>query len=70
MKEVVWTDEEVELKTLDEKEEVCWAAQTDFRGLLGVRRMDKVPKARVRELCGVMNRVMKRIEGILRCISQ
>ena len=30
------------------------AAQMDsLRGLLGIRRMDKVPNERIRELCGV-----------------
>ena len=29
------------------------AVQIDnFRGLLGIRRMDRVPNARMRELCG------------------
>ena len=31
----------------------------NLRGLLGIRRMDKVPKARIRELCGVMKGWMK-----------
>ena len=32
-----------------------WAVKMDnFRGLLGIRRMDKVPKVRIRQLCGVM----------------
>ena len=31
------------------------AVQVDnLRGLLGISRMDKVPNARIRELCGVM----------------
>ena len=31
------------------------AEQMDnFRGLLGIRRMDRVPNAQIRELCGVM----------------
>ena len=25
----------------------------NFKGLLGIRRMDRVPNARIRELCGV-----------------
>ena len=29
----------------------------DFRDLLGVMRMDKVPNARIRGLCGVMKGV-------------
>ena len=39
----------------------------NLRGLLGIRRMDKVPNARVRELCGVTEGVDERIdEGVLR----
>ena len=39
----------------------------NLRGLLGIRRMDRVPNARIRELCGVTKRVDERIdEGILR----
>ena len=34
----------------------------NLRGLLGVRRMDKVPDARIREMCGVMKRVDERID--------
>ena len=43
------------------------AIQMDnIRGLLGIRRMDKVPNARVRELCRVMKSVNERIdEGYL-----
>ena len=39
----------------------------NLRGLLGTRRMDKVPKARIRVLSGVAKCVDKRIdEGFLR----
>ena len=39
----------------------------NLRGLLGMRRMDRVPNARKRESCGVTKRVDERIdEGILR----
>ena len=43
------------------------AVQMDnFRGLLGIKRMDKVPNAKIRQLCGVMKGVDKRIdEGVL-----
>ena len=33
-----------------------------LRGLLGIRRMDKVPNAHIRELCGVTKRVDDRID--------
>ena len=39
----------------------------NHRGLLGIRRMDKVLDARIRELCGVTKEVDERIdEGVLR----
>ena len=39
----------------------------NLRGLLGIRRMDRVPNARIRELCGVTKEVGERIdEGVLR----
>ena len=39
----------------------------NLRGLLGIRRMDRVPNARIRELCGVMKGVNEKIdEGVLR----
>ena len=43
------------------------ALQIDnFRGLLGIRRMDKVPNAWIRQLCGVTKGVDEKIdEGVL-----
>ena len=36
------------------------AVQMDnLRGLLGIRRVDKVPKARTRKLCGVTKGLMR-----------
>ena len=45
-----------------------WAVQMDnLRGLLGIRRMDKVPNKRIRRLCGVTKGMDKNIdEGVLR----
>ena len=38
----------------------------NLRGLLGIRRMDRVPNAQIRELCGVKKDLDKRIdEGVL-----
>ena len=38
-----------------------------YRGLLGIRRMHRVPNARIRELCGVRKDLNKRIdEGVFR----
>ena len=44
------------------------AIQMDYlRGLLGIKRMECVPNARVRKLCGVRKGLDERInEGILR----
>ena len=43
------------------------AVQMDnLRGLLGIRRMDKVPNGRIRQLCGKTNGVNEKIdEGLL-----
>ena len=39
----------------------------NLRVLLGIRKMDKVPNERIRELCGVKNGLGKRVdEGVLR----
>ena len=44
------------------------AVQMDnLRGLLGIMRMDRVPNARIRELCGVKKGLDERIdEGVFR----
>ena len=34
--------------------------------MLGIRRMDRVPNARIRELCGVKKGIEKIDEGVLR----
>ena len=42
----------------------------NFRGLLVIRRMDRVPNAQIRELCGATKGVGKRIdEGVLRWLG-
>ena len=39
----------------------------NLKGLLGIRRMNRIPNAQIRELCGVTKRVDERIdEGALR----
>ena len=52
---------------MKEKSSTTRAEQMDnLRGLLGIRRMDRVPNARIRELCGVTKGVEERIdEGVL-----
>ena len=37
----------------------------DIRGLLGVRRMDRIPNARIKKLCGVMNGVDEKAWDVL-----
>ena len=38
----------------------------NLRGLLGIRRMDKIPNASIRKLCGVKKGLEERIdEGVL-----
>ena len=42
----------------------------NLRGLLGIRRMDSVPNARLREFCRVKKGVDERIdEGVLRWLG-
>ena len=42
----------------------------NLRGLLGIRRMDRILNARIRELCGVGKGLDERIgEGILRWLG-
>ena len=45
-----------------------WAVQMDnLKRLVGIRRIDKVPNARIRKLCGVKKGVDEKIdEGVLR----
>ena len=41
--------------------------ENNFRGLLGIRRMVRIPNAQIRELCGVRKSLDERIdEGVLR----
>ena len=43
-----------------------WAVQLDnLRGLLSIRRMDKVPNAWIRQLCGVTKGVDEKIDEIV-----
>ena len=37
----------------------------NLRGLLGIRRMNKVPNAQIRQLCGVMKGVDKKIDEVV-----
>ena len=50
----------------DERSRVGAVQMDNLRRLLGVGRMDKVPNARMRELCGVRKDLDERIdEGVL-----
>ena len=50
----------------EERSRIRAEQMDNLRGLLGIRRMDRVLNARIRELCGVMKGVDKRIgEGVL-----
>ena len=53
---------------MEKKRPLIRVVQMDnLRGLLGIRSMDRVPNARIRELCGVTKGVDERIgEGVLR----
>ena len=42
----------------------------NFRGLLGIRRMDRLPNAQIRELYGVKKGLNERIdEGVLQWLA-
>ena len=50
-----------------EKSRVRDVQMDNFRGLLGIRRMERVPNARIRELCRVKKYLDERIDaGVLR----
>ena len=50
-----------------ERSKVRDVQMDNLRKLLGIRRVDKVPNARIRELCGVKKGLDERIdEGLLR----
>ena len=50
-----------------ERSRIRAVPMNNFRGLLAVRKKDKVPNARIRELCGVTKGMDEGVdEGILR----
>ena len=52
---------------VNERSKVGAVQMDNFRGLQGIRRMDRVPKTRIGGLCGVTKGVDERIdEGVLR----
>ena len=49
-----------------ERSRIRTVQMDNLRGLLGIRRMDRVPNACIRQLCKVMKEVDERIcEGVL-----
>ena len=42
----------------------------NLRGLLGIRRMDRVPNVQIRELCGLRKRVDERIDDCLAILKE
>ena len=50
----------------EERSRIRAVQMDNLRGLLGIRRMDKVLNAQIRQLCGVMKGVDEKIdEGVL-----
>ena len=50
-----------------EKSRIRALQMDNLRGLLGIRRMDRIPNVWIRELCGVKTGIDERIdEGVLR----
>ena len=45
-----------------DRSKITAVQMNNLRGLLGIRKMDRVPKARIRELCGVTKDLDKRID--------
>ena len=63
---VIYGNEAMILKE-KERSKIRAVQMDNLRGLLSIRRMNKVPNARRRELCGVTKGVDKRIdEGVFR----
>ena len=48
----------------EERSRLGGVQMDNLRGLLGIRRMDKVPNARIRELCGVKKGLMVFSDGL------
>ena len=54
----------------EERSRIRVVQMDNLRGLLGIRRMDRVPNARIRELCVVKKGLDERIdECVLRCFG-
>ena len=51
----------------NERSVIRTVQRDNLRGLLGVRRMDRIPNARIRELCGVAKGADVRIEERVLC---
>ena len=51
----------------EERSRIRAEQMDDLRGLLVIRRMDKAPNAQIREMCGVMKGMDKRIDKWILC---
>ena len=60
---VLMYDSETMLWKKKERFRVSAVKMDNLRGLLGIRRMDRVPNSRIRELCGVRKGLDERIGG-------
>ena len=47
-----------------ERSRIRAVQMNNLRGLLGIRRMDKVPNTRIRQLCGVTRGADEKIDGL------
>ena len=58
---------ETMLRKEKERSRIRGVQMDNLRGLLGIRRMDRVPNVRIKELCGMKNGLDERIDkGVLR----
>ena len=63
---VVMYDSEKMLRNEKERSRIRAVQMGNFRGLLGIRRMDRVPNPRIRELCGAKKGLDESIdEGVI-----
>ena len=64
---VIMYGSDTKLRKEKERSRVMGVKMDNLRGLLGIRRMDRVPNAWIRELCGVKKHLDENIdEDVLR----
>ena len=59
-------DNETTIYRENERSGISFVQMDSLRGLLGIRRMDRVQNAQIREMCGVTKEVNERIKCVLR----